>query len=395
MRELLEYRLDEIAMVIDCEHKTAPRVESSNFYSVRTPDISNGRIDYANCYRVDEDTYRMWTRRGLPEAGDIVLAREAPVGEVGLIQAGYNVCLGQRTVLIKVNQEIADSGYLTFYLCAPPVKQELKEQSGGSVVSHLNMKDIRAFSINLPDLPEQRAIASVLSSLDAKIDLLHRQNKTLEAMAETLFRQWFVERRPEDLEGEAEEGWVEGTLADVAMNIRDGVQVGAFNADDRYVALEHIDRRRIALQQYGSSADVASNKYRFRANDILFGKLRPYFHKVCLASFAGICSTDVLVIRPKRPELLYYCLFAFFQDDVVEFANAGSGGTRMPRTSWSDLSQYGISLPSGEKLNEFNNVVKPMMDKLQENIPQTATLTALRDMLLPKLMSGEVRVELN
>jgi type I restriction enzyme S subunit len=385
MGELQEYRLDEIAEVIDCEHKTAPRVERSAFYSVRTPDILNGRIDYANCYRVDEPTYKLWTRRGKPEAGDIILAREAPVGEVGLIQPGYNVCLGQRTVLIKVNREVVDSSYLTFHLCAPPIKTELKEQSGGSVVSHLNMKDIRAFRLSLPDLPEQRAIASVLSSLDAKIYLLHRQNKTLEGMAETLFRQWFVE--------EAEEEAGEGTLADVAVNIRDGVPVNAFNADDRYVALEHIDRRCIALQQFGSSADVASNKYRFGVNDILFGKLRPYFHKVCLTSFAGICSTDILVIRPKRPELLYYCLFAFFQDEVVEYANAGSGGTRMPRTSWSDLSQYPIALPGKEKLEALNKVVKPMMDKLQANIPQIRSLTALRDTLLPKLMSGELRVE--
>jgi type I restriction enzyme S subunit len=288
-------------------------------------------------------------------------------------------------VLIKVNREVVDSSYLTFHLCAPPIKTELKEQSGGSVVSHLNMKDIRAFRLSLPDLPEQRAIASVLSSLDAKIYLLHRQNKTLEGMAETLFRQWFVE--------EAEEEAGEGTLADVAVNIRDGVPVNAFNADDRYVALEHIDRRCIALQQFGSSADVASNKYRFGVNDILFGKLRPYFHKVCLTSFAGICSTDILVIRPKRPELLYYCLFAFFQDEVVEYANAGSGGTRMPRTSWSDLSQYPIALPGKEKLEALNKVVKPMMDKLQANIPQIRSLTALRDTLLPKLMSGELRVE--
>lgn len=387
MGELQEYRLDEIAEVIDCEHKTAPRVEQSAFYSVRTPDILNGRINYANCYRVDQHTYELWTRRGKPEAGDIILAREAPVGEVGLIQPGYNVCLGQRTVLIKVNHELVDSSYLTFYLCAPPVKTELKEQSGGSVVAHLNMKDIRAFNVSLPDLPEQRAIASVLSSLDAKIGLLHRQNKTLEAMAETLFRQWFVE--------EAEEKAAEGTLADVAVNIRDGVPVNAFNVDDRYVALEHIDRRCIALEQFGSSEDVASNKYRFGVNDILFGKLRPYFHKVCIASFAGICSTDILVIRPRRPELLYYCLYAFFQDEVVEYANAGSGGTRMPRTSWSDLSKYPIALPGEDKLEAFNKVVKPMMDKLQANIPQIRSLTALRDTLVPKLMSGEVRVEMN
>ena len=264
---------------------------------------------------------------------------------------------------------------------------DLNQHAGGSSHPLVTQTLLNSLEFSMcRDEEEQCSIASVLSSLDAKIDLLHRQNKTLEGMAEALFREWFVE--------EAEEEAAEGTLADVAVNIRDGVPVNAFNANDRYVALEHIDRRCIALQQFGSSADVASNKYRFGVNDILFGKLRPYFHKVCLTSFAGICSTDILVIRPKRPELLYYCLFAFFQDEVVEYANAGSGGTRMPRTSWSDLSKYPIALPGKEKLEAFNKVVKPMMDKLQANIPQIRSLTALRDTLLPKLMSGEVRVEM-
>lgn len=265
---------------------------------------------------------------------------------------------------------------------------DLNQHAGGSSHPLVTQTLLNSLEFSIcRDEEEQRAIASVLSSLDAKIDLLHRQNKTLEGMAEALFRQWFVEG--------ADEEAADGTLADVAVNIRDGVPVNAFNADDRYVALEHIDRRCIALEQFGSSADVASNKYRFSVNDILFGKLRPYFHKVCLTSFAGICSTDILVIRPKQPELLYYCLFAFFQDEVVEYANAGSGGTRMPRTSWSDLSKYPIALPGKEKLESFNKVVKPMMDKLQANIPQIRSLTALRDTLLPKLISGEVRMEIN
>ena len=318
-------------------------------------------------------------------------------GDVLLNITGDSVarsCRAPKHVLpARVNQHVAiiraDGKQLIneflFYQLIYQKPELLSIAEMGATRKAITKAAIEEFEISAPALPEQRAIASVLSSLDAKIDLLHRQNKTLEAMAEALFRQWFVE--------EAEEEAAEGTLAAVAVNIRDGVPVNAFNANDRYVALEHIDRRCIALQQFGSSADVASNKYRFGVNDILFGKLRPYFHKVCLTSFAGICSTDILVIRPKRPELLYYCLFAFFQDEVVEYANAGSGGTRMPRTSWSDLSKCPIALPGKEKLEAFNKVVKPMMDKLQANIPQIRSLTALRDTLLPKLMSGEVRVE--
>jgi type I restriction enzyme S subunit len=323
--------------------------------------------------------------------GDTLFARISPCTEKGNInqaaglegEPGYG---STEFLVFRAKPGVSHKDFVLYFSKWNEIKDyaanNLQGTSGRQRVAKEAFDELE---VVVPEPDEQRAIASVLSSLDAKIDLLHRQNKTLEAMAETLFRQWFVE--------EAEEEAAEGTLADVAVNIRDGVPVNAFNADDRYVALEHIDRRRIALQQYGSSANVASNKYRFQANDILFGKLRPYFHKVCLTSFAGICSTDILVIRPKRPALLYYCLFAFFQDEVVEYANAGSGGTRMPRTSWSDLSKYPIALPDNEKLEAFNKVVRPMMEKLQANIPQIRSLTALRDTLLPKLMSGEVRVE--
>ena len=195
-----EYTLSEIADVIDCEHKTAPKVEVSEYSSIRTTDIFNGKIAFETANRVTEETYLEWIKRATPESGDIILAREAPVGEVGWIKEGYSVCLGQRTVLIKVTHSEVSKRFLLFYLVNQDTKYELQSRSAGSVVQHLNMKDIREFKIILPPLAEQKAIASVLSSLDDKIDLLHRQNKTLEAIGEAFFRQWFIE----DGEGDRE-----------------------------------------------------------------------------------------------------------------------------------------------------------------------------------------------
>lgn len=253
----------------------------------------------------------------------------------------------------------------------------------GSAVPSLTVPVINSIDITLPPLEEQISIASVLSSLDDKIDLLHRQNKTLEAMAETLFRQWFVEGAGD---------WEEGTLADVATNVKDAVTTSSIVANSIYIGLEHIDRRNIALNQNGFGSDVSSNKYAFAENDILFGKLRPYFHKICFAPFQGICSTDILVIRPKKPELFAYCLFAFFQTEVVEYANLGSGGTRMPRTDWGVLKTYPIMIPHSRLIKAFNEIAIPSIEKIASNIQQIKSLEKLRDSLLPKLMSGEMRV---
>jgi type I restriction enzyme, S subunit len=243
---------------------------------------------------------------------------------------------------------------------------------------------MESFEISLPPLPEQKAIASVLSSLDDKIDLLHRQNKTLEAMAETLFRQWFVE--------EAQEDWEEVPLSTFADNIRDNVKVDDLSNHKHYVGLEHIPRKRVVLDAWGETGSLGSNKSTFKKYDILFGKLRSYFHKVVCAPINGVCSTDVLVIRPKNENWLPFCLFWFFSEDVVEHSDLGSGGTRMPRTNWEIVGGYKVPRPSNERIIEFDKIVRQFLEKMFENIDQIRTLEKLRDTLLPKLMSGEVRV---
>lgn len=262
---------------------------------------------------------------------------------------------------------------------------ELVSKKTGSGQQNLNGKIIKEIEIDLPSLPEQKAIASVLSSLDDKIDLLHRQNKTLEAMAETLFRQWFIE--------EAKEDWEDGVLGDIASNVRVNATIESIESDEIYIGLEHIERRNVALSQHGFGSDVASNKSRFKKHDILFGKLRPYFHKVCITPFDGICSTDILVLRAKETVWTAFTLFAFFQDSVVEYANLASGGTRMPRADWGSLSQYPIAIPPIGLVHQFNELVLPSIEKTHTNLEQIQTLENLRDTLLPKLMSGEVRVQ--
>lgn len=263
---------------------------------------------------------------------------------------------------------------------------DLEQHDVGSSNPTLNRNHVHLLPAVLPPLAEQKAIAAVLSSLDDKIDLLHRQNKTLEALAETLFRQWFVE--------EAQEDWAEGCLGDVAENPRDSVKPGELDPDTPYIGLEHVERKCIALYQSGSFSEVESNKYSFVENDILFGKLRPYFHKVCFAPYRGVCSTDILVIRPKKDFYFAFCMFAFFQADVVEYANIGSGGTRMPRTNWEDLSGYPTRLPDDDTLREFSLLMVPLINKIKHNLSARGSLEKLRDTLLPKLMSGEVRVAL-
>ena len=136
-------------------------------------------------------------------------------------------------------------------------------------------------------------------------------------MAETLFRQWFME------EADSDEITI---LSEFALNVRDNAKVEDLKYFDHYVGLEHIPRKSIALSKWGKPDELESNKSIFIENDILFGKLRSYFHKVVFAPIKGVCSTDILVIRPNRKELFSFCLFWFFNKDLVEHSDLGSGG---------------------------------------------------------------------
>lgn len=332
---------------------------------------ASGIVDYVDEYIFD-GSYIL-----ISEDGENLKTRKTPIA----FEASGQFWVNNHAHILK-----AKKPFLTKLIILYFSQLDLSPYLTGAVQPKLNKASLATIPLFLPSCEkEQQAIASVLSALDDKIDLLQRQNQTLEQMAATLFRQWFIE--------EAKEDWEDGCLGDIATNIRVNADAQAIQDDEIYIGLEHIERRNIALSNHGYGSEVASNKSRFMKTDVLFGKLRPYFHKVCMAPFDGVCSTDILVLRAKQPAFKSFILFAFFQDDVVAFANLTSGGTRMPRADWKTLSEYPIAIPPIEKVLEFEALANPSISKIFDNLKQIQTLQTLRDTLLPKLISGEVRLK--
>jgi restriction endonuclease S subunit len=193
--------------------------------------------------------------------------------------------------------------------------------------------------------------------------------------------------------GEIPKGWEVGTLGDVAEHPRRGVQPRIIKPDTPYIALEHMPKRCIALSDWGVADGLGSNKFEFRKGEILFGKLRPYFHKVGVAPVDGVCSTDIVVVAPRLPHWFAFLLGVVSSDEFVEYTNAGSTGTKMPRTSWAEMARYDIALPPQAVAQAFTERVRPVVDRIISAIHGSRTLAALRDALLPKLISGELRVK--
>jgi type I restriction enzyme S subunit len=187
-------------------------------------------------------------------------------------------------------------------------------------------------------------------------------------------------------------GWIAGKLGDIGTNSRRGVQPTEIAPNTPYIALEHMPRRCIALGDWDDSADVASGKSAFKKGEILFGKLRPYFHKVGVAPFDGVCSTDILVLAPKSPEWFAFLLGHASSDELIQFTDLASTGTKMPRTNWSDVSSFKVALPPEPIAAAFTRILQPMLDRIHSNVHESSTLTTLRDALLPRLLSGEIRV---
>ena len=239
-------------------------------------------------------------------------------------------------------------------------------------------------------------------------------NETLEAMARALFKDWFVDFGPTCAKAEGRdpylapeiwdlfpdkldedgkpEGWEYGRLADIADSPSRGVRPSEVSKDTPYIGLEHMPRRSVALTEWEGAGKVTSNKYVFKRGEFLFGKLRPYFHKVGIAPIDGICSTDIVVIAPRAPHWNSLTLACISTDDFVDYTNTTSTGTKMPRTSWKTMGQYELCFSTVQVAQAFEGSIGLLTTRIVSNIRERKALSQSRDLLLPKLMSGEIRV---
>ena len=323
-----------------------------------------------------------------------------------------------KLMVIRAKQDRLFPKFLYQFLTSSEITKWLQHlaESRSGTFPQITFDQVATLELPLPPVAEQKAIAAVLGALDDKIELNRRMNATLEAMARALFQSWFVDFDPvrakldgrppaaldpataalfpEHLEetalGHIPTGWTAGKLGDIGTNSRRGVQPGDIAPNTPYIALEHMPRRCIALGDWDDSADVASGKSAFKKGEILFGKLRPYFHKVGVAPFDGVCSTDILVLAPKSPEWFGFLLGHASSDELIQFTDLASTGTKMPRTNWSDISSFKVALPPKPIAAAFTRIIQPMLDRIHANLHQSRTLATLRDTLLPKLLSGEL-----
>lgn len=410
-------RLEDVATIFDCPH-TTPLLATAGPFVARSQDIRSGvfRVDLAG--RVSDDTYQERIGRAEPRHGDLLFSREGTYfGIAAEVPPNVRLCLGQRMVLVRPSGRI-QARFLRYWLNSSLLGQYATGFHDGSVAQRLNLSTIRRLPVPIPQLSEQRRIVSVVGALDDKIELNRRMNRLLEDTATALFRSWFVDFDPvvakaegrratgvprwvhdsmpsrfvESPEGPIPECWRIVRMDEIAQVARDQVSPSLIAAGTPYIAMEHMPRQSIALDAWEPAGRLDSPKARYQKGDVLFGKLRPYFHKVGIAPNDGVCSTEILVIRPTAPEWFGILVCSTASREFIEYASAAAEGTRMPRVSWGYLSRYSLVLPDAQLAGRFSDIVGPQFDRIVANIHETRALTAMRDTILPQVFSGAVRL---
>ena len=360
-------------------------------------------------------------RKGKLRRGDIVLTTRGTVGNVALYDEKVpfeHLRINSGMVIFRPVISDILPRYLYMFLRSRGFQSQVEFLRTGSAQPQLPIRDINRIELPLPPLNEQRAIAHILGTLDDKIELNRQMNETLESLARALFKSWFVDfdpvrakaegRQPSGMDAETAKlfpsefedselgpipkGWRVGKLGDVARQIRDTVMPNEVPAATPYIGLEHMPQRSIALGTWGTAVETHSQKTRFQKDQILFGKLRPYFHKVGVAPVNGLCSTDVVAVEPIEEAYSSFCLGHVSSDSFVAHTNASSDGTRMPRTSWSQMAAYDLSIPPDSIAASFRNFGKPLVDLIHSNLFEKRALAMMRDALLPRLLSGDLSV---
>lgn len=418
-----EHLLGEVCQITDCLHSTAPTVDyKTSFRMLRTSNIRNGRILSDDAKYVTEETYEAWTVRGKLEKDDVILTREAPMGEVGIIKSTHErYFLGQRMLQLRANRKKILPDFLYYSLLAPELQNQIKMHEGtGSVVSNIRIPALKKFKIRVPSIEIQEAVVGVLRGMDKKIDLNNAINKNLEEIAQALFKRWFVDFEfPNEYGepykssgGEFEEselglipkGWEIKPLKSVC-DFRKGFSYkGAFLSESGIpmVNLGNVapdGNFKFASLKYYTNESFKDH-HTIKPGDIVIANTDITQKRDVLGTPIIVPDLDTKKIifshhltalkNLKIPSLFVYHLLK--TDSCKNRLKSYATGTTVLALPKDALPDFQFVNPTAELIDSFNMIVTPIYRQIGVVNKESRLLQFTRDTLLPKLMSGEIRV---
>ena len=411
--EWRETTLEKCVSVLgDGLHGTPKYSERGEYHFINGNNLVDGKIKLKDdTKRTSVDEYEKY-KKPLNKR-TLFVSINGTLGSVG----AYNnekVFLGKSVCYFNVLEDVSTT-FIKYTLTGRHFQKYISITANGTTIKNVPLSAMRAYSFNLPPLPEQKAIADVLSSFDDKIELLREQNKTLEAMAQALFKHWFVDfefpnedgkpykssggKMVDSELGEIPDGWSVQGIRRLVIHIKDSVNPSS-NPTQTYThcSIPAFDNGEKPEVQVG--LDIKSNKYLVPDNTLLVSKLNPSTPRVWAvlkSTDNTICSTEFQVIKPDRVEQMgfIWSLVNTPQYTSALAKNAHGTSSSHQRVSPDDILDTQIPMPEDDLISVFSNLTNPTLKKIYTNKVQIQTLSKTRDALLPKLMRGDVRVNFN
>jgi type I restriction enzyme S subunit len=401
--------------IIDYRGKT-PKKSDSGIETLSAKAIKNGRIDYSQVYFISEKTFKEWETRGKPIMGDVLLTSEGPLGQVAQLDK-QRVALAQRLIALRGKKNKLDNAYLKYYLMSPAGQNELLARATGTTVQGIKQSEFRKVKILMPPFPEQQLIAKILSDLDSRITVNEKTNEVLEALGETVFKRWFVDFEFPNQEGKPYKssggemvdsepgripyGWEIKPLNAITDAIFSGGtpdtrQEEYWNGNFPWLSSgetssHFINKTDKAITQKG----IANSSTRIaKVGDVIVasagqGKTRG---QVSLCLIDTYINQSVIAIRAKSK--MTSSLFLYFDlsrrySQLRALSDSNSIRGSLTTALFKNLE---IVKPPFKYVNLFSALTEPLIKKIEFSLRQNYTLAKIRDLLLPKLMSGKIRI---
>ena len=418
--------IGDIAKVFDGPHATPKKIETGPYF-LSISSLENGKLDLSKSAHLSDEDFAKWTRRVTPEAGDILFSYETRLGEVAMMPAGVTACLGRRMGLLRPDRTKILPEYLLYAYQSSAFQEVIRAKTiHGATVDRIALKELPSFPIQVPPLTEQQKIVDILKGYDRKLVLNLKTNQTLEKMAQAIFKSWFVDFdpvkakmngvQPEGMDeataslfpeklveselGLIPEGWEVTKLSKVidllngfAFKSPDYVKEGTF-----VLRTKNFDSSN-SVERLGDDVYLpdefleSHKKYLCEAYD---------YHVVMVAASIGktamiyphqlpaLRNQNMWCFRPKDESLRFYT--KYMVDGLVKLNMGLASGSARAFFKKGDFNSYEFALPSSELLVKFNDVVGNLVKQKGSLLNQNVQLAAMRDTLLPKLLSGEIEL---
>jgi type I restriction enzyme S subunit len=380
------------------KHPKASDYVDDGISFVMANDLNKGLLTPESTAKITENLADK-LRIGFSVTGDVLLTHKGTIGNTAIVpEVSPYVMLTPQVTYYRTNPEILNNYYLMYCFRESGFQKVMASLAQQSTRPYIGVTAQRKLKVFYRDIDAQTKIVDQIKPYDDLINNNCRRIQILEDTLRLLFREWFVSLQYPGHEGAKvvnglPEGWKKLPLKNICNEIKETISPEKVEPDTPYIGLEHMPRRSITLNEWGAAEKVTSTKLRFLPGDILFGKIRPYFHKVGFTMCGGITSSDSIVIRPAEEMLYYFCLLYLSSDFFVALASKTvKEGSKMPRADWAYLKTYDVIVPPEILLQSFNEQVAEIVNQLKVLSLQNKALVKVRDLLLPRLMNGDITV---